>query len=523
MDAARYRPGRFLHPVRFAGLACLVLLCEVLSPAGRAELLYFKNGGAVQTPVTIDGDHIVIDLAGNHYDFLREDFRKVVIGFIPEHDWDTRRLQVQSLAFPARYQSAWWAITNGLGPEAAAEIRALHALQPGHGPTARMASALNALQQPAADPDLDPFRRTLGVSTTLARGPHVILLHQLSEPEAQQRLALLERVFASYFLTFAAEGVSLRIPQKRLVFAWFNEQQDYLAFLHAQGADAFASTRGYYHPTWNAVLAYDAISSEEQLHGKESVRARREELAEFRATVDRIPPRARLRVTLTGQSPRTLSRSDALALAGRLERELRREELLLDLECRMINDGTAAHELIHLLAAASGLLPRPGAFPVWLQEGLAMQFEVIRGGRWAGVGRASDPRLPDWRRITPVPKLEPMVRDTGYGRGYRRDLYAQAWSLVYYLRDQHPAQFLTYLDLLRSPDAALEDMTSGERSMAAFRRAFGPDLETLERSWHEHMAAVQTPLEKNAPAAAPPSLPSPNAPASVQSAARRKQ
>ena len=50
----------------------------------------------------------------------------------------------------------------------------------------------------------------------------------------------------------------------------------------------------------------------------------------------------------------------------------------------MINEGTAAHEIIHLLAANSGLLPRHDAFPIWLQEGLAMQFEVIRGGRWAG-------------------------------------------------------------------------------------------------------------------------------------------
>ena len=204
-------------------------------------------------------------------------------------------------------------------------------------------------------------------------------------------------------------------------------------------------------------------------------------------------------MTLTGESARTIDRATALALIDRLEREVRREELLLDLERRAINEGTAAHEIVHLLAANSGLLPRNDAFPVWLQEGLAMQFEVIRGGRWAGISRANDPRLLDWRRIQPAPSLEPVVRDLGYGRGYRRDLYAQAWSLVYYLRLEHGPQFLTFLDLLRGPDASLADLLPSDRSLTAFRRAFGSDLETLDRDWHQYMATVQTPLERHAP------------------------
>ena len=182
---------------------------------------------------------------------------------------------------------------------------------------------------------------------------------------------------------------------------------------------------------------------------------------------------ARLRVTLTGESARTLGRAEALALAERLEREIHREELLLELEWRAIDEGTAAHEMIHLLAANSGLLPRHDAFPVWLQEGIAMQFEVIRGGRWAGIGRANDLRLPDWRRIQPSPRLEPLVRDQGFGRGYQRDLYAQSWSLVFFLRSRHPSRFLTFLDLLRSADDALWELAPADRWLAVFQRASG--------------------------------------------------
>ena len=90
-------------------------------------------------------------------------------------------------------------------------------------------------------------------------------------------------------------------------------------------------------------------------------------------------------------------------------------------------------------------------FPYWLHEGFAAQFELIRGGRWAGISRANDLRLPDWRGLQPAARLERLVRDADFGRGYQRDLYAQAWALVYYLRTRHPDEFLTFLDLLRNP------------------------------------------------------------------------
>ena len=347
----------------------------------------------------------------------------------------------------------------------------------------------------------------------------MLLLHQQTDAEAAERLALLERVITGYYLFFAAQGIELTVPARRLIFAWFADQNDYLAFLRAQNAAAFATTRGYYHPTWNAVVAYDGRGTDRQREGRETARARREELRSFQATVDRLPPRAKLRVTLTGESARTLGRAEALALIDKLEREVRREELLLDLERRAIDDGTAAHEMIHLLAANSGLLPRHDAFPIWLQEGLAMQFEVIRGGRWAGIGRAHDLRLPDWRKIQPPPPLEPLVRDAGYGRGYSRDLYAQAWALVYYLRARHPQQFLTFLDLLRSPDATVRRAVPP----GSDPRRLPPGLRRRSRAPRDATGTsssprLKTPLELHAPAPEP----SPRRPSSAPPPARTK-
>ena len=178
--------------------------------------------------------------------------------------------------------------------------------------------------------------------------------------------------------------------------------------------------------------------------------------------------------------------------------------MLLDLDRRSIDLGTAAHEMIHQLAVESGLVPRHDAFPHWLHEGLAAQFEVIRGGRWSGISRAHDLRLPDWRKIQDPIALERLVRDAGFGRGYQRDPYAQAWALVYYLRTRHSREFLTFLDLLRGPDiggdADSPPLSRGDRVFRAFQRAFGSDVDALERDWRAFMATVKTPLEQNRPA-----------------------
>jgi Protein of unknown function (DUF1570) len=230
--------------------------------------------------------------------------------------------------------------------------------------------------------------------------------------------------------------------------------------------------------------------------------SRREELRRFGAQADQAPARSRIRVKFADEPAQTVGRTEAKALIDRLDGEITCEALLLDLDRRAIDLGTAAHEMIHQLAVESGLLSRHDTFPIWLHEGFAAQFEVIRGGRWAGISRAHDLRLADWRRLRTPLALERLVRGAGFGRGYDRDLYAQAWALVYYLRTQHPREFLTFIDLLRGPASELLEppVAGGDRVFSAFQRAFGQDLDHLEEDWHHFMKTVQTPLERHAPA-----------------------
>ncbi len=483
------------HPLLFV----VVLGCLGSAGSSRGDLVYFRGGFQIQAPAKISGDRVILSLPSGQAEFPRSFVVEIVPGFWPETEWPERLRQAGN-DFKPRFDAVWWAIENGLSLEVEPELRKLHALDPAHPATARMVKVFDRLRRPTTDPEFERFLRSLGVECKVARGPHVLLLHEHGDQEAAERIAMLEHVMAGYYLVFAAAGIELVVPDERLPSAWFASQDDYLAFLKREDAAAFVTTRGYYHPTWKAVVAFDSRSTKDDQAHRSALARRREELASARDRLKAAPPRARIRIQIGGEKPRVVGRQDGDRMLDQLTAEADLREALLELDRRAIDLGTAAHEMIHQLSVATRLAPRHDAFPRWLHEGLAAQFEVIRGGRWAGVSRAHDLRLPDWHKLSAPPQLDRLVRDGGFAHGYSRDPYAQAWALVYFLRTQKPAQFLTFLDLLRSPPP-LESasLPVSDRAQAAFERAFGSDLKALERDWIGFIDHAQTPLEQHQP------------------------
>ena len=177
-------------------------------------------------------------------------------------------------------------------------------------------------------------------------------------------------------------------------------------------------------------------------------------------------------------------------------RDVARVRLLHKLEILAIELGIAAHETIHQLVANSGLSPRPDSLPTWVSRGAG---DAIRGRPWGPVGRCqprprlAPPRLP---RDRPSPTTcAPGTLTPGFGHGYRRDVYAQSWALVYFLRKQHPHELTVYLDLLRSPPPAARDHSL--HYLNFFRTSFAQDLSTFESEWHRFLRPIRTPLESN--------------------------
>jgi Protein of unknown function (DUF1570) len=444
----------------------LVGACVVALVAGGhafAELVYFTRGGQSQLSATIEGESVRLETPGGPKTFPKGDFAAIVPGHRPLDEWVIRRDSARKDGSAlARFAAAWWALENGLTDEAISSLEELRPAATSLAPANRAISAIDRLALPCPDSDLDALKTRLKpLRFREVRGPHAILLHQHSEAEALERLDVIERVVKTFHIAFAAQGVELPPPGRQLVSVYFANRRHYVEALHHLDAAAFAETQGYYHPILHAVFAFDTRSTEDQQAGRRAIANRK----------------------LVGDAPS----------------ELARRTLLLDLDWRSTDLGILAHETVHQLTIASGLAPRFDDFPTWLHEGLAAQFEVVRGGRWAGFGRLNDRRLPDWRSIQPAPRLTPLLRDAGFGRGYRRDLYAQSWALVYFLKKAHPREFLAFLDLLRTPTA--EAIVRPDRAYEAFRAAFGLELSGLEAEWHRFLADLKTPLEEGRPGA----------------------
>lgn len=442
-------------------LVALFGTIPAVSDLARADLLYFKKGGAVQLPCRRDGSRLILDAPGGPLTFEADDFRLIVPGGDPAAEWPSRLEAARTSGNDRLLSAAWWALENGLTPEATATLRAVHSADPSHEPTATLVRTLDSVEPRLPDPDAGQLPDGITRGFRTARSPHFLLHYRGDEAEATARLDLLERVYTSFFLTFAGQGIVLGPPPHRLTAVVFATQAEYVEFLKRENAGAFATTQGYYHPSRDAVFSFDA-------RDLPSIRSRREAI------------------------DRDLARTASLPLPAGLCSDLARRSLILDLERLSLELGVAAHETIHQLVTDARLVPRHDAFPTWLHEGLAAQFEVIRGGRWAGVGRSHDLRLPDWRALRPSPRLAPLVRDEGFGQGYRKDLYAEAWSLVYFLRKTRATDFTRFLDLLRSPSPEPRDDL---QTLALFRTCFGDDVSILEGEWHRFMRSVTTPLE----------------------------
>jgi len=461
-----------MWPPRASRIAALLSLGFALlgcPPTCRSEWLYFADGGQFQAPIRRSDGRVWVHTPAGRYSFADRDFRAIVPGGCPDRDWPSRREAAGSSA-DRQFAAAWWALENGLIPECVSMLRSAHAAHPAHQPTARLVKTLDRLERPRPDPDVDPLCRALVVSCEVERGPQIYLIHQHEPDDARARVELLERVTTAYYLVLAAHGLDLAVPSRRLVSVYLRDRHDYLAFLESQNANAFRKTLGYYHPIFRATITYDPRPVGPRKTPGDG-------------------PSSELR-----QSSSPVAKSEIVPPAG-----AERRRLLADLETAALSDGTAAHELVHLLVSESGLASDPGVFPLWLHEGFASQFEVVRGGRWAGVGRVHDLRLPDYRAATPPALLETMIRDTGFGHGYRRDLYANCWALVYFLGKTRPREFSAFLDLLRSP-ARGSDGDEAARFDSTFRSAFGNDLGPLETEWHAFMSNLLTPLEEHDPA-----------------------
>jgi hypothetical protein len=411
---------------------------------------------------------VVLETPDGPREFPRGDFRRIVPGFWPPAEWEARREGAQAGGAEARFEAAWWALENGLTPEAEAMLRAAHAAEAGHQPTARMVAVLDRLAQPLPDPDLGPLGRILPGEARIARGPHVLLLHQHGAAEADGRVAVLERVLASFYLALAAQGFELPPPPHRLASAWFARQDDYREFLRAEVGPDFRTTSGYYHPTRGLVVACDARDRDDQ-------KARR------------------------GLLLRRLRELDS-AGAGRGRDRPRRTSSVSS--CSWIWSGGRSTWGPRRTSRCTSWWRSPGWRPATTTSRSGCTRASPRSSR-SSAGAAGPASA--GRTTSAWPTGEGPGRPSGWppccatwasamatGRRVRRGVGA---GLL-------PAQGASPAVRRLPRPAADPGPRPGpppDRTLAAFRAAFGEDLDALEASWHRYLDGLRTPLEAEAP------------------------
>lgn len=420
-----------------AGLVALILVAVVAS--ARGDLLWLRDGQPVEVRGRSEPSGFVVTLPGREIHIPhREITRREPSSDLASH-WKSRRTAAIHGTPEDRLAAIWWAIQHGLNADALALLDHAIAGDPPNPTLNRIQQTAKLLKPALNDPDLDSLQNLLPANARFARGPHTLLVHQHDDDEAARKVALLERVFWTFYLEQAARGITLHPPRHRLVLLWFGERDAYQARLRAEGATAFLDTRGYFHPTRLIVLQCD-------------------ERAFDRAS----------------------------RYAGTPGRQLRRE---LTRTHRDI--GTAAHEWVHLLSRESGLVERHDDWPLWLHEGFAMQFEAASAGDWNGPGQPSAERLADLlkspRPLPPATLLDPSQAKLGYNQIY----YASAWAWVYYLRSEQDTLWTSLLHLGRSPGAV--ELRRPDALIPRIERESGKPLADLARDEMRFLLSLPKP------------------------------
>lgn len=460
------------------GLAIVLTLAEGVG----AEVLRFREGGKTVLPVTEVGPDLLLHTPMGLLRFARTDFLEVLPGGTPETQWPGRRDEARKGGGKALLAAALWALDQGLVAEAEAMVREALASAPQDATTLRLFSYLDRLGPALPDPETEPLLRGLPRSMRVARGPHVLLLHQHTEAEAAERVEHLERVLKAYYLYFGSLGFELSLPDRKIPSAWVAKKADYLAFLRAEGASAFLSTRGYHHPSRGLVVSYDCRDDPERRRAQGQIGARWTDLARLAERVESIPISGRSHIDVGGGSTVFVDRSQARSQLMTFHRRVQIEELQFELSRREIDWAVAAHEMIHQLVAVSGLSPGHDALPGWLHEGLAMQFEAIRGGRWGGLGTPPAHRLSDYLKgSAKFRSINALLRDGGQSHGYHEARYAAAWAFVYYLRIEKNSQFVILLDSMRMPAA------ERGKTRDLLTQTMGDGRQAEEARWHKAM------------------------------------
>lgn len=261
---------------------------------------------------------------------------------------------------------------------------------------------------------------------------------------------LLDRVHRAFTTFFSRRSFDLAPLQFPLTAVVYPDVESFAEYCRQDGMTFVPGLQGYYSPESNRIALFDDPES----------------------------------LSLRRPAPR-----------GRAEEEAARLALVKAATIRADLRDTLVHEATHQLAFNTGLHGRIGQNPRWVVEGLAMIFEQqvdVPAARSGDASARLNGERYDWfvhRARSRLISVEELVgSDRPFGSA-TLDAYSEAWALTFYLAERHSANYVEYLETIRTRDP-LADYPAEQR-IADFQNCFGDDLAWLQVQWLRFMDELE--------------------------------
>lgn len=298
----------------------------------------------------------------------------------------------------------------------------------------------------SAEEMIQALKSELPAGFEIYQTKHYVICYNTSRAYAQWCGSLFERLYQGFQNYWTNRGFTLKEPEYPLPALVFADRASYARYARAELGDGVDAIIGYYSLKTNRMTLFD-------MTGTAGTSASRGTLSQIQ---------------------QTLAQPDAAKTVA-----------------------TIVHEATHQIAFNCGLHRRYADIPLWVSEGLAVYFETPDVGNskgWSTIGAVNHARLMTVRAYAPrrpADSLETLIRNDDRMRNPQlaADAYAEAWALNYFLINAKSQQYRAYVKELATKEPLVWDQP--EERLAAFRRAFGDDLQTLDRDFQRYISRLK--------------------------------
>lgn len=391
---------------------------------------------------------------------------------------------------------AEWALKHGMLEKFRECVKAAYTLDATNAEAKRLTDLMQEIDtiDLGESTELESFlRNRVGSAKNMEfrKSKHFILYHNTNKggkdgkpagpkkgDRAEQRLALLEKVYESFLFKFYSKGIKLDIPKERLMVVLFEEEKQFLNYAEMV-SPSLKGVAGFWSHVDNIAVFYDHGGTEEFKSLQELNRA----LQDQKQEAYRLQ-----RAGIGGDNADIVHRAEAI-------------DKIFNMWQQNQDITVVSHECVHQMAGNTGLLPRHVMVPSWVHEGLATYFECPKDASWSGIGAVNEERL-EWYRALErgqkeVSSLEWIVSDQIFDlaatHAGRLHAYGQAWALTHFMLEEHPLEMLAFYDRLGKmpPDVIF----SPEVLHKTFDEAVKIDRDKLTRDWRNYMDDLKTDVD----------------------------